>query len=51
MLLIDGVRYRLWTPKDEEKEFHRLVNVNSKEIFGNDTIYFDVKVGGEVSDY
>jgi hypothetical protein len=43
LLLIDGAKYRLWMPKDEEKEFHPLVRVNSKEIFGNDTIYFDVK--------
>ena len=21
MLIIDGVKYKLWTPKDEEKEF------------------------------
>jgi len=43
MLLIDGVKYRLWTPKDEEKEFHPMVKEHSKEIFGKDSIYFDVK--------
>lgn len=43
MLIIDGVRYKPWTPKDEEKEFHPLVKAQSKEIFGKDTIYFDVK--------
>jgi len=43
MLLIDGVKYKLWTPKDEEKEFHPMVKKHSKEIFGEDSIYFDVK--------
>lgn len=43
MLIIDGVRYTPWTPKDEEKEFHPLVKAQSKEIFGKDSIYFDVK--------
>ena len=43
MLIVDGARYKPWTPKDEEKEFHPLVKSNSTEIFGKDTIYFDVK--------
>lgn len=43
MLIVDGVRYKPWTPTDEEKEFHPLVKAQSKEIFGKDTIYFDVK--------
>lgn len=43
MLLIDGVKYDLWTPKDEEKEFHPMVRAHHKEIFGEDTLYFDVK--------
>lgn len=43
MLIVDGVKYKPWTPKDEEKEFHPLVKAQSKEIFGEDTIYFDVK--------
>lgn len=43
MLIVDGVRYKPWTPKDEEKEFHPLVKAQSKEIFGKDSIYFDVK--------
>jgi predicted transport protein len=43
MLIIDGVRYKLWTPKDEEKEFHPLVKNRYKEIFGEDSIYFDIK--------
>jgi len=43
MLLIDGVRYKLWTPKDEEKEFHPMIKEHYKEIFGENSIYFDVK--------
>jgi predicted transport protein len=43
MLLIDGVKYRPWTPKDEEKEFHPIIREHSKEIFGEDSLYFDVK--------
>ena len=43
MLLIDGVKYILWTPKDEEKEFHPMVRSCSKEIFGEDSVYFDVR--------
>jgi hypothetical protein len=42
-LYIDGVRYREWTPSDEEKEFHPLVKQNYKRIFGEDPIYFDIK--------
>jgi hypothetical protein len=38
MLLVDGVKYKLWTPKDEEKEFHPLVKASSKEIFGEELI-------------
>jgi len=43
MLVIDGVKYKLWTPKDEEKEFHPMIKEHSKEIFGEDSLYFDVK--------
>jgi hypothetical protein len=43
MLIIDGVRYRLWTPKDEEKEFHPLVRKCSKDIFGEDSFYFEAR--------
>lgn len=43
MLLIDGVTYKLWTPKDEEKEFHPMIKEHSKEIFGEKSLYFDVK--------
>ncbi len=43
MLIIDGIKYKLWIPKDEEKEFHPLVKEHSKEIFGENSIYFDIK--------
>ena len=43
MLIIDGVKYKLWTPKDEEKEFHPMVKEHSKEIFGEDCFDVDVQ--------
>jgi predicted transport protein len=43
MIIIDGVRYSLWTPKDEEKQFHPIVREHSREIFGENSLYFDVK--------
>jgi predicted transport protein len=43
MLIIDGVKYKLWTPKDEEKEFHPMIKEHSKEIFGENSVYFDIK--------
>lgn len=42
MLIIDGVKYRLWTPTDEEKDFHPMIRKHSKEIFGENSLYFDV---------
>lgn len=42
-LIIDGVRYKLWTPKDEENEFHPLTRKCFKDIFGGDSLYFDVR--------
>ena len=43
MLLLDGVRYFLWTPQNEENEFHPMIIEHSKDIFGEDTLYFDIK--------
>ena len=40
---MDGAKFIPWTPKDEEKEFHPFVKSQSKRIFGEDTIYFDVE--------
>ena len=42
MLLIDGVKYELWTPPSED-EFERLVQEHSQDIFGEESIYFDLK--------
>lgn len=41
-LLIDGVRYKLWTPK-EEAALEDMVKEHTKDIFGEDSIYFDIK--------
>lgn len=43
MLIIDGIKYKPWRPKDEEKEFHPMIREHSKEIFGENSIYFDIK--------
>jgi len=44
MLIIDGARYNLWIPEDETREFQPIVKEHSKEIFGRDTVYFDISV-------
>ena len=41
MLLIDGVRYELWTPKKEVEEFHPLVKEHYREIFGENSIFIE----------
>jgi len=43
ILIVDGVEFESWTPRDEENEFHSLIKAQSTRIFGKDTIYFDVK--------
>lgn len=42
MLLIDGVKYELWTPPSEN-EFEKLVEKHAEDIFGKDAKYFDLK--------
>lgn len=42
MLLIDGVKYKLWIPKDE-KQIEELVKKHSSLIFGENSLYFDIK--------
>jgi hypothetical protein len=42
MLLIDGVKYELWTPPSEG-EFEQVVEKHAEEIFGKDAKYFDLK--------
>lgn len=42
MLLIDGVKYELWTPPSED-EFERVVKEHAQEIFGENSMYLDRK--------
>jgi len=43
MLIIDGVKYNLWIPR-EEKQLEKMVKEHFKEIFGEVyTLYFDIK--------
>lgn len=42
MLLVDGVKYLLRTPADEEG-LEEMVREHSKEIFGEATVYFDMR--------
>ena len=42
MLLKDGVRYQLWIPRTEKK-FEEMIKEHSKEIFGENAIFFDIK--------
>ncbi len=42
MLLIDGVKYELWTPPNED-EFERVVKEHAQDIFGEQAIYLDIK--------
>jgi hypothetical protein len=42
ILLIDGVKYELWTPPSED-EFEQVVEKHAEEIFGKDAKYFDLK--------
>ena len=42
MFLKDGVRYRLWIPRTEKK-FEEMVKEHSKEIFGENAVFFDLK--------
>jgi hypothetical protein len=39
MLLIDGVKYELWTPPSED-EFERIVKEHARDIFGEQSEYF-----------
>lgn len=43
IILVEGVRYRLWTP-EIEKELHNIVKEHSKDILGEQTVYFDVSM-------
>lgn len=43
MLLIDGVKYKLWTPQYEVNDFQPIIKEHAKEIFGELSEYFDIK--------
>jgi len=43
ILVVDGVEYYLYTPKDETDDFHSMVKEHYKKIFGEDSLYFDVR--------
>jgi hypothetical protein len=43
MLLIDGVRYELWIPKLEEEEFEPEVLKHVEDVFGNQSIYLNIR--------
>jgi len=42
VLVIDGVKYEAWTPTNED-EFERMVKEHAKDIFGEQSIYLDIK--------
>ena len=42
MLLIDGVKYELWTPPNED-DFEQMVKEHTQDIFGEQSIYIDRK--------
>jgi hypothetical protein len=41
MLFIDGAKFILWTPAKEEEEFHPIVKEHIKDIFGEQSIFFE----------
>lgn len=43
MLLIDGVKYELWTPQKEVEEFHPHVKEHYREIFGTNSLFIEGK--------
>ncbi len=42
IVLIDGAKYEEWNPRDED-EFEQVIKEHAKDIFGEDSIYFDIK--------
>jgi len=42
MLLIDGVKYEEWPPGSED-EFEQIVKEHARDIFGEQSIYLDIK--------
>ncbi len=42
IVVIDGVRYEAWTPQNEY-DFEKVVKEHAKDIFGEQSIYLDIK--------
>ena len=42
MILIDGVKYKLWVPENE-KQLEEMVKEHFNDIFGENSLYFDIK--------
>lgn len=42
MLIVDGVKYNHFVPKDK-KQLEEMIKEHAKDIFGEDTLYFDLK--------
>lgn len=42
VILVDGVKYELWTPK-AEAELERIVEEHAEDVFGKQSMYFKVK--------
>jgi len=42
MLLMDGIKFKLYVPEDE-REIEEMVKEHSEEIFGQHSVYFDLK--------
>lgn len=42
MILIDGVKYKLWVPENE-KQLEEMVKEHFNDIFGEYSLYFDIK--------
>ena len=43
ILIVDGLEYELYTPKDEIEDFHSMVKNQYQNIFGKDSLYFDIR--------
>jgi len=42
MLFMDGAKYNLWIPQKEE-QLEEIFKEHAKEIFGENSLYFDLK--------
>ena len=42
-LLIDGIKFNLWKPNSETGDFAPIIIEHAKDIFGDDSLYFEIK--------